>query len=450
MQHKKIISLILFILHSVSYGHGFGPSTLVQLPNESQETIHTLCLQSLRNTIAVASCDIPNSCLSNQCIKIGKRSKTNCYIKLGFGKQFNVTDDIICTPTQEFYVPAYRKWLPAYMLKPGDALLTYHLTVQPITFKEFVPKSHKVYMLEVEQTHTFFVGKHSILTHNMFLPMAMSLGASIPFGSVVAGSIGSFFGTAAVAAGFTFGGVVGVAVKALYDSRVHHYKLPQYDINRYYNIQNERASVQPHGCFESHIKPEHPSQHIFSIEYPSAQTPTGCIEIDVHALGTNYTCSYDKTIEQQKIAEHGCFQPNDQIKQSSSSSQEKPSVKEKPKLNDRKKDDCEEKKQYNGPWYNRTEDWINEHQFGQKIKKSLERSQYTNQGKRAFKVIKDIENCDGFKKGDYVVVDAMHRDHLEVFGKDKKWKSVANFDGSKNIEKTKQGMKELRRPLEGS
>lgn len=112
------------------------------------------------------------------------------------------------------------------------------------------------------------------------------------------------------------------------------------------------------------------------------------------------------------------------------------------------KDDSGEKKQYNGPWYNRTEDWINEHPFGQKIKKSLERSQYTNQGKRAFRVIKNIENCDGLKKGDYVVVDAMHKDHLEVFDKRGRWVRVANFDGTKNGDKTRQGEKESRGPLE--
>jgi hypothetical protein len=77
----------------------------------------------------------------------------------------------------------------------------------------------------------------------------------------------------------------------------------------------------------------------------------------------------------------------------------------------------------------------------------LERSTYTNQGKRAFKVIENIENCKGFKKGDYIVVDALHKDHLEVFGKDRKWKSVANFYGAKNIEKTNQGKREPRQPL---
>jgi hypothetical protein len=65
------------------------------------------------------------------------------------------------------------------------------------------------------------------------------------------------------------------------------------------------------------------------------------------------------------------------------------------------------------------------------------------------KVIKHIEDCDGFKKGDYIVVDAMHKDHLEIFGKDRKWKSVANFNGTKNITKTKQAMTESRKPLVG-
>lgn len=110
--------------------------------------------------------------------------------------------------------------------------------------------------------------------------------------------------------------------------------------------------------------------------------------------------------------------------------------------------DCEENKQYPGPWYNRTEDWINEHSFGKKIKQSLERSKYTNQGKRAFKVIKNIESCDGFKKGDLIVIDAMHKDHLEVFDKRGKWVGVANFDGTKNNDKTKQGEKESRGELQ--
>ena len=106
--------------------------------------------------------------------------------------------------------------------------------------------------------------------------------------------------------------------------------------------------------------------------------------------------------------------------------------------------DGDENKRYNGPWYNRTEDWVKEFEH----KNKLERSGYINQGKRVFAILEDIKGCDGLKKGYYVVVDALHKDHLEVFGRDLEWKHVANFDGTKNIEKTKQGSKEQRRPLQ--
>lgn len=102
---------------------------------------------------------------------------------------------------------------------------------------------------------------------------------------------------------------------------------------------------------------------------------------------------------------------------------------------------------YLGPRYDRTEDWIKEHSFGQKIATSLQRSRYINQGKRVFKVTEDIEDCDGFEKDDFIVVDALHNDHLEVFDKLGKWKGVANFDGTKNEDKTMQGKKESRGSL---
>jgi hypothetical protein len=107
-----------------------------------------------------------------------------------------------------------------------------------------------------------------------------------------------------------------------------------------------------------------------------------------------------------------------------------------------------ENKQYPGPWYERTEDWVKEHPFGQKIEKNLVRTKCTNQGKRVFKVAEKIkEVCDGFKKGDYVVVDALHKDHLEVFNDYGEWVGAANFDGTKNIKKTECGNKGKKKPL---
>src|SRR5690606_5344636 len=114
-------------------------------------------------------------------------------------------------------------WLPAYMLRTGDVLLTSNLTNQRITIKEIVPKSLKICMLEVEQTHTFFVSKYSILTHNIFLPLSIFAGISVPFGSIAAGSIGNFFGSIGITAGFALGGLVGLAIKTIYDKHIPRY-----------------------------------------------------------------------------------------------------------------------------------------------------------------------------------------------------------------------------------
>jgi hypothetical protein len=229
---KTIFTLYIgyfLFLTCISYGHGFGPDTLVELSTSSHRTIHALCLEALHNTISILTYDMQNSCICNQDIKIGKKSKSNCYIKLGFGKQFNISEDILCTPSQEFYVPAMEQWLPAYEIQPGNGLTASNGTIQQVTYKEFVPKSHRVYMLEIEKTHIFFVSKYSILTHNIFLPAAAFVGVSVPFGSVAATAIGSFFGTIGMVAGFTLGGLVGVAIKTIYENQVHRYKTPYYD-----------------------------------------------------------------------------------------------------------------------------------------------------------------------------------------------------------------------------
>ena len=52
-----------------------------------------------------------------------------------------------------------------------------------------------------------------------------------------------------------------------------------------------------------------------------------------------------------------------------------------------------------------------------------------------------IPSLTGISQGEFVIVDALHKDHLEVYNKHGDWTHVANFDGTKNIEKTNQGSK---------
>ncbi len=120
----KTICLLYMIFHFSAYGHGFGSNTLIHLANGSSQTIYNVCKYALHNPISVASYDISKK-HTHQPIATGKCSQTNCYIQLSFDKQLNNANDIICTPTQEFYLPATNQWVPAYLLQPGDALLTF-------------------------------------------------------------------------------------------------------------------------------------------------------------------------------------------------------------------------------------------------------------------------------------------------------------------------------------
>src|SRR4029079_7530048 len=99
-----------------------------------------------------------------------------------------------------------------------------------------------------------------------------------------------------------------------------------------------------------------------------------------------------------------------------------------------------EKERYDGPEYTRTEDWIKNSPFG----KYFERLNKGMQGKRAFRLKKKIPEVTGISEGQSVVIDAEHKDHLEVYDENNRWSHVANFDGTKNVEKSNKGKKEPR------
>ena len=97
-----------------------------------------------------------------------------------------------------------------------------------------------------------------------------------------------------------------------------------------------------------------------------------------------------------------------------------------------------QRERYNGQTYNRTEDWIKNHPLPDDAKQAFERTNLGMQGKRAYRLKKKIASFTGISQGEYVVIDALHKDHLEVYDKHGKWTHVSNFDGSKNETKTEQ------------
>jgi hypothetical protein len=58
-----------------------------------------------------------------------------------------------------------------------------------------------------------------------------------------------------------------------------------------------------------------------------------------------------------------------------------------------------------------------------------------------------LQECEGFKEGDFIVVAGEHNHYLAIFNSHGVFTSVANFDGTKNYRETKQCRKELRKTL---
>lgn len=227
---KKIFLSFCFIisaLHINLGGHGFGTHTLVHMADGSLEEIGMLCHRVLDKKLAVATHDTSTKILTTAPIKRCGTSKTNRYVRFCFEGSLECasTNAIVCAPTQEFYSPHSHTWIPAYKLQAGDELLCKQ-SIKKIAAIEYVKQSLDVYMLEIKNTHTFFVGYQGALTHNMGIPAALGLGLSIPFGSVAGGATaGSFFGPPALIIGAMLGSAIGAFVSMIQSDSISSYKV---------------------------------------------------------------------------------------------------------------------------------------------------------------------------------------------------------------------------------
>ena len=140
------------------------------------------------------------------------------------------THAITCTPSQEFHVIG-AGWLAACQLRVGHRLFRDNQDGKGqdigIARIEFVKKPCQVYIIEVDDYHTFLVGPQSILTHNMPLGLELFFGISVAFGegAVAGGYAGSFFGPVTIGAGACILGLVGVGAYLLSGSNKPSYRL---------------------------------------------------------------------------------------------------------------------------------------------------------------------------------------------------------------------------------
>jgi hypothetical protein len=83
---------------------------------------------------------------------------------------------------------------------------------------------------------------------------------------------------------------------------------------------------------------------------------------------------------------------------------------------------------------NNMKEFFTDHSFGRFIKDSLEKTKKLYDGQALYKVTQNI-NGD-LKKGYYVYLDGLHKDHLEVFTNRGGFHKVLNLDGTTNFSKT--------------
>ena len=211
-------------------GHGFGSQTYVKVSDiipKHIQSIHQCAHQKIEGYKTIEqlydymriSKNIRTFCYNpdlhtttEQKIKVAGISKTDCYVRIGFSS--SPANYITCAPIQEFYHIQQASWVPAYQLHTGDVLLSEGAVGKKITSLTFIKEPLRLYALEIEKEHTFFVGFDSILTHNMYIPVDLfiSIGCSFGEGAVAGGTAGSFFGPVTIGAGMVVGGILAATV----------------------------------------------------------------------------------------------------------------------------------------------------------------------------------------------------------------------------------------------
>jgi hypothetical protein len=187
-------------------------------------------------------------------IRTAGASQTNCYCILSFDQDH--THDVACTPSQKFYRISDRRWVEAYMLGEGDLLLGDHNQSIELKTIQLINKPLKVYVVEVKRTHTFLVGFYRLVTHNMFIPVAASLGINVPFGIGCGGATGSVLGPIGIVGGVVLGGVLGCVLGATLKERFADYTL-SFKVDAIESILcNAKQEAQPNNSSEEKASEE--------------------------------------------------------------------------------------------------------------------------------------------------------------------------------------------------
>ena len=151
---KLISSLILLLLTIVpALQAGFGVDTPVKTP---QGHVNIQVLQKSDQVVSWADNHIDAHLLT--------KTRRSGAIKVVQIKLPNST--LTCDLKQSFFLPVQNKWQEASDLQVGVALLNFQGELVQILDVQVLSKTARIFSLEVDQAHTYFVSHDEVLVHN--------------------------------------------------------------------------------------------------------------------------------------------------------------------------------------------------------------------------------------------------------------------------------------------
>ena len=216
----KRFFLIFMVLHyAMIQPHGFAENTIVNLENNQEFLPIKQISQRFFTGKKTKVCTYKERSArwKTKAVKAVAHCSSNVFFELGFAQNHTSAAEIIkCSPLQLFYRLADRAWIPANQLDQGDTLLCKNGQTTRLQSKNFISQPIRLYIIEVKKHHTFVVGRQKILTHNMFIPIATTIGFSIPFDILLnAGTWGCMFGPVTFCCSIA---VAGIAAAIVYET----------------------------------------------------------------------------------------------------------------------------------------------------------------------------------------------------------------------------------------
>ncbi|MBI2344448.1 hypothetical protein HYV10_00040 [Candidatus Dependentiae bacterium] len=232
---KMICFYVFFFFYQIVNSHGFGGSTLIQdgTNDFALRLDHIVEMIEQHQKVYIISYDEFEHKWVKKKVKAAGFSEAEYHCRLFFNHDPN---PLICTPLQLFYrvqdsasLTATQRtghaWIAAHKLKVGDRLLCADNKIVTLSDVEVRHEKLKVYTLEIKNTHTFLVGNHKIVAHNMLIPLGAAIGFTIPVEIGCGASAGAVFGPVGICGGIVIGGLVGCAVHLCMKDRVAEYEI---------------------------------------------------------------------------------------------------------------------------------------------------------------------------------------------------------------------------------